>query len=253
MGLDKHNIPDEYLCEVCKPRPIDRKRAKALQSRRRTEIAANSSSSEDSNKRGPFSKSSMKGSRSGKGGKKMLDRKNDKSGAKKAMAAFNKLGKKALAAFTDSQNSKSLKSLKDKSGKKTYRKRKPSEKENKKASKRLNRRKSLSYDKDLTEKEDDEDEDDEDDEDALLEPQHEASQHLRSWIDQYEEAVTNHYSQELRARLAGNKFSSDLRPSIIGGAIKCNVSLKGNGVKVRLISFSISPLYLLFFSEVVIV
>lgn len=230
MGLDKHNIPDEYLCEVCKPRPIDRKRAKALQSRRRTEIAANSSSSEDSNKRGPFSNPGLKGSRSGKGGKKILDRKNEKS-AKKAMSALNKLGKKALAAFTDSQNSKSLKALKDKAGKKTYRKRKPSEKENKKTSKRLNRRKSMSFDKDLTEKED-EDEDDEDDEDALLEPQHEASQHLRSWIDQYEEAVTNHYSQELRARLAGNKLSSDLRPSTIGGAIKCNVSLKGNGVKI---------------------
>merc|ERR1712141_752250 len=47
MGLDKNNIPDEYLCEVCKPRPIDRKRAKALQSRRRSEIFNNSSSSDD--------------------------------------------------------------------------------------------------------------------------------------------------------------------------------------------------------------
>ena len=48
MGLDKNNIPDEYLCEVCKPRPIDRKRAKALQSRRRNEIRElNNSSSSD--------------------------------------------------------------------------------------------------------------------------------------------------------------------------------------------------------------
>lgn len=31
MGLDKNNIPDEYLCEKCSPRPVDRKRAKALQ------------------------------------------------------------------------------------------------------------------------------------------------------------------------------------------------------------------------------
>ena len=46
MGLDKNNIPDEYLCEVCKPRPIDRKRAKALQSRKRIEIpTVNTSSS----------------------------------------------------------------------------------------------------------------------------------------------------------------------------------------------------------------
>merc|ERR1712141_955182 len=48
MGLDKNNIPDEYLCEVCKPRPIDRKRAKAMQSRRRNEIFQHSSSSDES-------------------------------------------------------------------------------------------------------------------------------------------------------------------------------------------------------------
>ena len=48
MGLDKNNIPDEYLCEVCKPRPIDRKRAKAMQARRRNEIRElNNSSSSD--------------------------------------------------------------------------------------------------------------------------------------------------------------------------------------------------------------
>ena len=33
-----------------------------------------------------------------------------------------------------------------------------------------------------------------------FEPNVEASQTLRSWIDNYEEAVTNHYSPELRAR-----------------------------------------------------
>merc|ERR1712088_50004 len=48
MGLDKNNIPDEYLCEVCKPRPIDRKRAKSMQSRRRSELYHHSSSSDDS-------------------------------------------------------------------------------------------------------------------------------------------------------------------------------------------------------------
>ena len=47
MGLDKNNIPDEYLCEVCKPRPVDRKRAKAMQARRRSEIFKDSSSSDD--------------------------------------------------------------------------------------------------------------------------------------------------------------------------------------------------------------
>ena len=64
-----------------------------------------------------------------------------------------------------------------------------------------------------------------------------ASQQLRDWIDQYEEAVTNHYSPELRARLASNKLNglitSDLKPSVIGSLTRCNVSLQGNGVKVK--------------------
>ena len=48
MGLDRNNIPDEYLCEVCKPRPIDRKRAKSMQARRRSELYQHSSSSDES-------------------------------------------------------------------------------------------------------------------------------------------------------------------------------------------------------------
>jgi hypothetical protein len=40
MGLDKNNIPDEYLCEKCQPRPVDKKKAKALQRTREKEIFA---------------------------------------------------------------------------------------------------------------------------------------------------------------------------------------------------------------------
>merc|ERR1711997_1015619 len=72
-----------------------------------------------------------------------------------------------------------------------------------------------------------------------------ASQHLRSWIDQYEEAVTNHYSPELRARLAGvGKWGAisngDLKPSVIGSLTRCNVSLQGNGVKILTASSNLS-------------
>jgi len=31
MGVDKSNIPESYLCELCKPRPIDLRRAIRLQ------------------------------------------------------------------------------------------------------------------------------------------------------------------------------------------------------------------------------
>lgn len=40
MKIDRDNIPDEYLCEACDPRPIDRLQARALQIRRRQEIKA---------------------------------------------------------------------------------------------------------------------------------------------------------------------------------------------------------------------
>jgi hypothetical protein len=52
MGLDKNNIPEEYLCEKCKPRPVDKKRAKALQRAREKEIFArlNFDSSDDEKK-----------------------------------------------------------------------------------------------------------------------------------------------------------------------------------------------------------
>merc|ERR1711899_474304 len=76
-----------------------------------------------------------------------------------------------------------------------------------------------------------------------LEPNVEASQTLRSWIDQYEEAVTNHYSPELRARLSSGRLNSlngDLRSSAIGGLTRCNVSLKGNGVKILTASSSLT-------------
>ena len=40
MSIDRQNIPDEYLCEACSPRPCDRLKASALQLRRRQEIKA---------------------------------------------------------------------------------------------------------------------------------------------------------------------------------------------------------------------
>merc|ERR1711981_1438542 len=87
---------------------------------------------------------------------------------------------------------------------------------------------------------------DEDENPTIEDTTPDASQQLRSWIDQYEEAVTNHYSPELRARLAGaGKWgggisNGDLRPSVIGSMTRCNVSLQGNGVKILTASSSLS-------------
>ncbi len=224
MGLDRNNIPDEYLCEVCKPRPIDRKRAKSLQARRRNELFH--SSSDDSPRRGV-----------GPGGKPIGKKMNDRkavAGLGGAPDGPKRLIKKGASLLDSSKKDKN---------KKQYRKRKPSEKDKKPSAKKAAaaRRKSSGaaeneYDSDVAMGVGGRDSDD----DGLLaEPSLDASQQLRSWIDQYEEAVTNHYSQELRARLIGsgsgkpNGIASDLRPSVLHAPIKSNVSLKGNGVKVR--------------------
>ena len=38
MNLDRNNIPDEFLCELCQPRRVDRARARAIQYRKRQEF-----------------------------------------------------------------------------------------------------------------------------------------------------------------------------------------------------------------------
>ena len=105
MGLDKNNIPDEYLCEVCKPRPVDRKKARAMQAKRRSELF--NSSNDDSPRHG------KKANARSAANKKMHDRKAGKDrpgggggvGSKGTLAAREKINKN-----------------------KQYRKRKPSEK-----------------------------------------------------------------------------------------------------------------------------
>ncbi|XP_012257783.2 uncharacterized protein LOC105687044 isoform X3 [Athalia rosae] len=48
MGIDRSNIPDEYLCEMCRPRRVDRQRARTLQLRKREELLNSDTSSDSS-------------------------------------------------------------------------------------------------------------------------------------------------------------------------------------------------------------
>ncbi|KAH9642876.1 hypothetical protein HF086_005158 [Spodoptera exigua] len=48
MGIDRQNIPDAYMCELCLPRPIDRRHARAIQMRKREELSALGASDTDS-------------------------------------------------------------------------------------------------------------------------------------------------------------------------------------------------------------
>lgn len=47
MGIDRANIPDDYLCEKCQPRRIDKQKAIALQMRKKKEMLDNTDSSSD--------------------------------------------------------------------------------------------------------------------------------------------------------------------------------------------------------------
>lgn len=65
---------------------------------------------------------------------------------------------------------------------------------------------------------------------------------LRNWIDKYEEAVTNHYSQELRARLSaikpnGSVTSGELRTPVKIPISRTKMSLLPSGIKVCILYF----------------
>ncbi|CAK1553453.1 unnamed protein product [Leptosia nina] len=47
MGIDRNNIPDAYMCELCQPRAIDRRHARAIQLRKREELSALGASDSD--------------------------------------------------------------------------------------------------------------------------------------------------------------------------------------------------------------
>ncbi|XP_041976140.1 uncharacterized protein LOC121730960 isoform X2 [Aricia agestis] len=49
MGIDRNNIPDAYMCELCMPRTIDRRHARIIQLRKREELNALAGSDSDSN------------------------------------------------------------------------------------------------------------------------------------------------------------------------------------------------------------
>lgn len=52
MGIDRQNIPDDYMCDRCQPRSIDRKRARSVQIRKREELTGVGSSGSDSSSGG---------------------------------------------------------------------------------------------------------------------------------------------------------------------------------------------------------
>ncbi|KAK2722471.1 uncharacterized protein LOC136034866 [Artemia franciscana] len=193
MGLSRNNIPEEYLCELCAPRRIDRARARALQQRKRIEFRLNSSASSSSDSGDESDAESRKG----------------KVTAPKTVARVP--GRK-------------MKKQRPKKMQKKPMKKKPEPKRSVLDVERIinvrKRRKSqpskapedIPEPIPLPELSEEEDNIPGDINSTLSENGLSPSQNnspakspLASWIERYEEAVTNHYSPELRARIATMK------------------------------------------------
>ncbi|XP_019536172.3 uncharacterized protein LOC109407558 isoform X1 [Aedes albopictus] len=178
MGIDRANIPDEYNCEMCQPRPVDRIRARTLQLEKRKEqslLLANNNlqmpvgdaAVTSTNLVGVVGTGSVtpvgtsaKGANQYTTGKAVAGTKKAKStsGSSKKKSGENAAAKKAAK--------KALDALNRINGKR---------KELKKPSKKKIKTTEQNAEK--------------------------MSNMIRTWIDNYERAITNHYSPELRARL----------------------------------------------------
>ncbi|CAL4133750.1 unnamed protein product [Meganyctiphanes norvegica] len=201
MEIDRNNIPDEYLCEACEPRSIDRLKARALQIRRRQEIKAHlarlSSSDSDDNMPAIKNRSASKQPEQ----KKVLKKKKvktTKESKKTSKGSSTPLKKNSPTLLCGTNNNVLSSGFEEKERKVVFKSR---------------RRKSSSMSG--TEVVSD------DSSSGLME-------RLRTWVEGYEEAVTNHYSPELRARVHAariNGVSADLKASTHGAVLghRCRV------------------------------
>uniref|UniRef100_A0A1B0CRL4 Putative histone-lysine n-methyltransferase mll5 n=1 Tax=Lutzomyia longipalpis TaxID=7200 RepID=A0A1B0CRL4_LUTLO len=176
MGIDRQNIPDEYNCEMCQPRPVDKARARNLQLIKRKEQQALMMLNTLPQQTIPLDggvhliSSPVMEAQRGVGGVPL----NSLSpGSTKKQRSVRKKGESFVAAKRQKRESSG--------GGRANGKRK----ETKKVTKRKGKQQQMQNVENgggggLGEK---------------------TVMNLRAWIENYEQAVTNHYSPELRARL----------------------------------------------------
>ncbi|KAG8228960.1 hypothetical protein J437_LFUL007711 [Ladona fulva] len=278
MGIDRSNIPDEYHCERCQPRRVDRTRARALQLRKREELnhhhSDSSLSSSSSSSRSPVppsysvtngpnsagvgdisddtvsgrrkrrtsSSSSLAASRA----KSAADNKKV-TGMKRKKQEISREGSNASA--VTHQQSQAASSRNSATSQRPLRRRKRrdsmkgAEYKRATAKRRGKASKSLGSDDVMG---------DEETQDSweVGNTGGSGAVQLRKWIDNYEEAVTNHYSPELRARLSAirvNGIHSGLNSGTNGlgslnisshhsSASKCRVTQLEPGIRALVAS-----------------
>ncbi|CAA9997948.1 unnamed protein product [Nesidiocoris tenuis] len=224
MGLERNNIPEEYRCEECEPRYVDKARARKLQLSKRLQFSESNDPNIRANNplpkppKAPVKKQPRSQSRGTGGGNRRVEKGAPKT-PKGARANQNE-GKKGLKVNKP-------KPVKRRTSTKKINAKQPAvpkeEKKEKEASAPALPVAAAPIAADRT---------------PSPAPAATAGlNQLRQWIDSYEEAVTNHYSPELRSRIAAIKVNgvhSDLKlPSNISNLTpKCRVSTNPAGVKI---------------------
>lgn len=170
MGIDRQNIPDKYKCETCEPRPVDRARARSLQCQKYKEQQSFLLLSAQAQQPYPVENALVHSTTSDRN---LLNNNN-----------FSSLSsvKKPQRQVSASKRKTEVKETKRKRGESTSRANGKRKEPSKKVSKRKASKQQLQMQQ-------------------QPESGEKQAANLRSWIENYESAVTNHYSPELRARL----------------------------------------------------
>lgn len=208
MGIERGNIPEEYRCEECEPRKVDKARAIRLQIAKRSQFNDSSDSHESATPNTPPNRGGRNNATGGAAARKVSS------------------GGRGVARRRGERGGKSGRwrgNAEAKRGK--YSKPTPKQKQKKTVSKKS--RDSISDKKDTSISSGAE----------LRSPSPSENIHqLRQWIDSYEEAVTNHYSPELRARISAIKINglhSELRlTNSLAMTPKSKISLLPSGLKI---------------------
>lgn len=233
MGIDRSNIPDEYLCERCRPRRVDRQRARALQMRKREELLNSDTSSDTSSTSSADTDvvNAIQKKRSLPQQQSVPRR--SKSDAPTQVRRLNNNNN------NNNNNNVAKRQRRDSHPRQSSAVRKKEVAAKRGPGKRKAKRRMSVEDKE------------EDTQDGWgssnMAP-------LRQWIERYEEAVTNHYSPELRARISSIKVNgthSDLRQSNMNVVAtgKCRLNVHSNNLRVSVMSSWIFPVIAAFFIQ----
>ena len=239
MGIDRNNIPDEYLCEVCRPRRIDRHAARLTQLRKREEIVhadvtsdASSTSSADTDvgintlqKKRRLQQQRQQQQQAQQQQQQQHQQQTQQQQQQQVARrkADTQPPLRQLNKTNNNNNNNNVakrqrreqlpRQINTPAPKKETARRGPGKRKAK-------RRTSI-----------------DDREDETQEAWATNMAPLRQWIEKYEEAVTNHYSPELRARISSIKVNgthSDLRQGNMNVAAtgKCRLNVHSNSLRV---------------------